>query len=124
MKVDFFAPGMHEVADEYPPLAEIAHGLTFGEGPVWNRREGQLYYVDIIGDRIWRWQDGKRQAVTVRGVTITDREEQVFNLVLGCCEMFIAGGYLARSKPPLEAALSAQETGPGAAAPARRTTDD
>src|SRR5262249_47480184 len=32
------------------------------------------------GDRIFRWKDGKRQAVKVLAVTPTDRDEKVFNL--------------------------------------------
>jgi hypothetical protein len=59
------------------------------------------------GDRIFRWQNGKRQAVTVAGVALTGREEMVYNLVLGGSEVFIAGGYLARSKPPAGATISA-----------------
>lgn len=62
------------------------------------------------GDKIFCWQDGKRQSVTVRAALLTDREEKVFNLVLGGSEVFIAGGFLARSKPPADAVLSAQQT--------------
>jgi hypothetical protein len=58
------------------------------------------------GDRIWRWQDGKRQVVTVLDVTQTERAEPVHNLVLGDSEIFIAGGFLARSKPPVDAVTS------------------
>ncbi len=58
------------------------------------------------GDRVLRWQGGKRQAVHVRRATITEREEAVFNLVLGGEEVFVAGDYLARSKPPAEGAPS------------------
>lgn len=55
------------------------------------------------GDRIWQWQSGKRQAVEVVEVSPTKRESQVFNLVLGDSIVFIAGDFLARSKPPAEA---------------------
>ena len=33
----------------------------------------------------------------------TDRQDKVFNLVLGNSEVFVAGGFLARSKPPIVA---------------------
>jgi hypothetical protein len=52
------------------------------------------------GDKVFRWQDGKRQVANVLAVTPTDRVEKVFNLILGDSEMFIAGGFLAHSKPP------------------------
>ncbi len=52
------------------------------------------------GDKVLRLQDGKMHAVKVFGVSPTDRKEKVFNLILGHSEVFIAGGFLARSKPP------------------------
>ena len=52
------------------------------------------------GDKIYRWADGERKATKVKSVTPTLREEKVFNLILGDPVLFIANGYLARSKPP------------------------
>jgi hypothetical protein len=52
------------------------------------------------GDRICRWEGGERRTVTVRSVLPTGREEQVFNLILGEPVLFVANGFLARSKPP------------------------
>ncbi|MGH7876152.1 MAG: SMP-30/gluconolactonase/LRE family protein, partial [Candidatus Dormibacteraceae bacterium] len=47
-------------------LELVAHGLAFGEGPVWNAREHAFYWVDIIGDTIWRWIPGVGQQVVMR----------------------------------------------------------
>ena len=52
------------------------------------------------GDLIFRWKKGQRRTVRVLTVTATDRLETVFNLILGDGEVFIAGGFLARGKPP------------------------
>lgn len=54
------------------------------------------------GDSIYRWISGKRVAVRVESVEITGRYESVYNVVLGEPTLFIANGYLARSKPPAE----------------------
>jgi hypothetical protein len=54
------------------------------------------------GDRILRRTDGELRAVNVLKVSRTDRIEKVFNLVLGNSEVFVAGGFLARSKPPAQ----------------------
>jgi hypothetical protein len=56
------------------------------------------------GDQICRWDDGKRQTATVRSVLVTGRYEQVFNLVVEDLAIFVADGFLARSKPPVEPA--------------------
>jgi hypothetical protein len=53
------------------------------------------------GDTIWRWENGERKTATVKGVTGPMREADVFNLVVGTDKVFIAGGFLARGKPPV-----------------------
>jgi hypothetical protein len=54
------------------------------------------------GDRIWRWEGGERRAAKVLAVMPTGREGPVFNLVVGDSAVFVAGGFLARGKPPPE----------------------
>ena len=49
------APGLAGVVDKETPLDRIHHGLGFGEGPVWDHVGKQLYFVDIVGDTIWKW---------------------------------------------------------------------
>ena len=58
MDIDMVAPGLERLVDPDSPLEKIAHGLIFGEGPVWDRRTGQLFWVDIIGNTIWKWKPG------------------------------------------------------------------
>lgn len=53
------------------------------------------------GDTIWRWENGERKAATVKEVSSPVREADVFNLVVGKDKVFIAGGFLARGKPPV-----------------------
>jgi hypothetical protein len=58
------------------------------------------------GDMILRWQNGGLCEEEVISVSSTNRIEKVFNLVLGDSELFVAGGYLASSKPPREAIVA------------------
>ena len=58
MDMDKIAPGLERLIDPKGTLDAVAHGMTFGEGPVWDRRTGQLYWVDIIGNSIWKWKPG------------------------------------------------------------------
>ncbi|MSR54032.1 MAG: 3-dehydroquinate synthase [Gemmataceae bacterium] len=57
------------------------------------------------GDRIQSWVKGERVIVSVKSVEANGREAQVYNLVLGDPVLFIANGFLARSKPPAPAAI-------------------
>lgn len=52
------------------------------------------------GDQIVRVRAGELKSVGVSEVTKTNNVEPVINLVLSNSELFIANGYLARSKPP------------------------
>jgi hypothetical protein len=63
------------------------------------RRAGEL----AEGDRVWRWEGGQRRAAKVLAVVPTGREVPVFNLVVGDSAVFVAGGFLARGKPPPDA---------------------
>ena len=51
------------------PLDRIYHGLYFGEGPLWNRRDGTFLWVDIVGDTIHRWKEGSGAEVFIRPST-------------------------------------------------------
>jgi hypothetical protein len=75
---------------ETQPLAMADGGL---------RAAGELK----AGDKIWRW-DGERRPVVVRSVERTGRETTVYNVILADSGLFVANGYLARSKPPAPAA--------------------
>jgi Pretoxin HINT domain len=52
------------------------------------------------GDMIWQWADGQRRSVQVKAVILTEVDAPVFNLVVGESAVFVAGGFLARGKPP------------------------
>ncbi|MCC9607819.1 Hint domain-containing protein [Blastopirellula sp. JC732] len=72
---------------ETQPLCHVTQGF---------RAAGELQ----AGDRIWLWRDEKKSESVVREVKPTDRIEPVFNLVVDEGVVFIAGGFLARCKPP------------------------
>lgn len=65
MNVDVISPDILQLIERRPPLDCIMTGLLFGEGPVWDRRTGQLFFVDIIGSRIWKWKPGVGPAIVM-----------------------------------------------------------
>jgi hypothetical protein len=75
-------------------LTTSTQPLSLADGSL--RAAGELK----AGDRIYRWDGGARRTTTVRSVSDTGREEQVFNLILGEPAIFVADGFLARTKPP------------------------
>jgi hypothetical protein len=82
------------VTTETQPLALVTGEL---------REAGELK----AGDKIWCWDGKARQTAVVKSVTATGRQEKVYNLILKDKALFVAGGFLARSKPP---ALSGEQT--------------
>lgn len=52
------------------------------------------------GDRIHVWAAGEQRPVAVRSVDHTERPAPVYNLMLDEPVLFVANGFLARSKPP------------------------
>lgn len=72
--------------------------LCLADGKI--KAAGELQAGDLVLHR----EGEKIRAVQVMELTSTLRTEQVFNVVLEDGDIFVAGGYLARSKPPLEIA--------------------
>jgi len=52
--------------DPAATLRQIGEGYLFAEGPVWNAREGCLYFSDIPGDARWRWSEGRGMELVAR----------------------------------------------------------
>jgi len=59
-------PKFHEIVPAGAVLERVSHGHIFTEGPVWNVREGALYWTDIIGSTIWKWNPGVGRKVVLR----------------------------------------------------------
>ena len=67
MDIDMATPEVRRLIPEQGYFEEIASGLTFGEGPVWHRRERALYWTDIVGDVVWKWRRGVGREVVING---------------------------------------------------------
>jgi gluconolactonase len=66
MPTEAASPRFRDLIPEDAVLERISHGHVFTEGPVWNAREGALYFVDILEDTIWRWEPGVGDSVVLR----------------------------------------------------------
>ena len=60
LEIDLATPELRRLVGRYPALDQIARNLSFSEGPAWDRRTGDFYYIDIVvsgtfsGAGIWR----------------------------------------------------------------------
>jgi gluconolactonase len=61
--IDHTSPGIERIVTAESKLDIVADSLLFGEGPLWHSRENALYWVDILGDTIWRWTSDRGQHV-------------------------------------------------------------
>ena len=66
MHTDRKLPALSRIIDDDAPLDQIAQGLSFGEGPVWDRRNGYLYWVEIIGNTLWRYKPGVGREIVMK----------------------------------------------------------
>ena len=66
MDTDMASPGFERIVPADATLDRIAYGLDFGEGPVWDARNGCFIWVDIVGDTIWKWTPGKGRELVLR----------------------------------------------------------
>lgn len=66
MEFDMAAPGFERIAARPAEVELIAQMGGFGEGPAWNRRTGEIYWVSIVGNTIWKFKRGVGLEVVMR----------------------------------------------------------
>jgi gluconolactonase len=57
---------MFELVDTSVPVEQIGTGYVFTEGPVWDRRNQRLLFVDFRGDTVYEWKRGSGAPVPFR----------------------------------------------------------
>jgi gluconolactonase len=57
---------MFELVDTSVPVERIGTGYVFTEGPVWDRRNNRLLFVDFRGDTVYEWIRGKGEPMILR----------------------------------------------------------
>jgi gluconolactonase len=59
IELDNAAPDAARILGSTFEVDVIAPNIIFGEGPIWDRQEKRLSFVDIVGDAIWRVKPGR-----------------------------------------------------------------
>jgi gluconolactonase len=65
-ELDMLVPAGERIVGNHLPLDIIARDILFGEGPVWDARNRQFFFTDIVGDTIWKWKPGKGQEIVMK----------------------------------------------------------
>jgi gluconolactonase len=66
IELDLLTPAGEKLVGRNHPVDIIARDIIFGEGPVWDARNKQLFFTDIIGDTVWKWKPGGGQEIVMR----------------------------------------------------------
>jgi len=69
LEIDMTSKGMDRLITHDAPLDMLVNGLLFGEGPLWSRADNCFYFVDILGDTIWKWTPGVGQQSVIQPST-------------------------------------------------------
>jgi len=56
-------PRFDEVVPPGAAFEKVLDGFTWTEGPVWNEREGALYFSDIPANAVYRWRPGDKPEI-------------------------------------------------------------
>src|SRR5690242_16592749 len=59
MQVKVLSSRCHELLPDELELEQVATGLRFTEGPLWDPQTHSLVFSDIPADRIYRWTEGQ-----------------------------------------------------------------
>lgn len=59
MTVEVFEADLERLVEPAAELEHLGDGFQWTEGPVWDFRQGALYFSDISGNAIYRYRDGE-----------------------------------------------------------------
>jgi gluconolactonase len=65
MSLQIRSDAVVSLVDRDAAVTRIGDGFQFTEGPVWNREEQCFYFVDLRGDKRWRWSESAGMEVVV-----------------------------------------------------------
>ena len=56
-EIEIFDKSIESVIDVYSEFEIIADSISLPEGPVWNKNSNSLFFVDVINDKILKWNE-------------------------------------------------------------------
>ena len=70
-KIEIYDDLVLEIIDIYSEIEELADSISLPEGPVWDKASNSLLFVDVMGNKLYKWneEEGTREYISPSGNT-------------------------------------------------------
>ena len=70
-KIEIYDDSVLDIIDIYSEIEELADSISLPEGPVWDEASQSLLFVDVMGNKLYKWNenDGTSEYISPSGNT-------------------------------------------------------
>ena len=70
-KIEIFDESILEIINIYSEIEELADSISLPEGPVWDKASNSLLFTDVIGNKLYKWneEEGTKEYISPSGNT-------------------------------------------------------
>ena len=71
VSIEVYDDSVLEIIDIYSDIEELADSISLPEGPVWDKNSKSLLFVDVMGNKMYKWneKEGTREYISPSGNT-------------------------------------------------------
>ena len=71
VSIEVYDDSVLEIIDIYSGIEELADSISLPEGPVWDKNSKSLLFVDVMGNKMYKWneKEGAREYISPSGNT-------------------------------------------------------
>ena len=69
--IEIFDESILEMLDIYSEIEELADSISLPEGPVWDKASNSLLFTDVMGNKLYKWneEEGTKEYISPSGNT-------------------------------------------------------
>ena len=69
--IEIFDESILEIIDIYSEIEELADSISLPEGPVWDKASNSLLFTDVMGNKLYKWneEEGTKEYISPSGNT-------------------------------------------------------
>ena len=70
-KIEIFDESILEIINIYSEIEELADSISLPEGPVWDKASNSLLFTDVMGNKLYKWneEEGTKEYISPSGNT-------------------------------------------------------